>query len=237
MNKFLSLTLIAFFILTVTAFKADATVLTQGYISLEIGKQAQEIIKRSINANIDVDVDNSYISGIDLPGNNHKVQVVCNSARFNPITVFKVNIISNGSIVKTFGVPVRVSVFDTIAVAAGTINRGEMLSSANIKYETKEVSLIYDNILKISDRPEGFLAGKIYRTGEIIDRRFVGTPPDVLIHTPVALIFKNNDITVSLDGEALDNGKIGDYIRVNNKRYKKQYKGQIIDKSTVMVKL
>ncbi|MEI7474570.1 MAG: flagellar basal body P-ring formation chaperone FlgA [bacterium] len=237
MNKILSITLITIITLFSTVFKVNATVLTQGYISLEIGKQAQEIIKREIKSNINIDIDNSYISSVEVYGNKYKIQVLCNSEKFNPITIFKVNILSNGSLVKTFGVPVKISIFETVAVAANNIYRGEFLSSNNIKYENKEISFIYDNVMKESDTPEGFIANKIYRQGEIIDKRYIATPPDVLMHTPISIIFKNDDITVSLDGEAMDNGKIGDYIRVNNKTYKKQYKGQIIDNNTVMVKL
>lgn len=230
--------LITIFTLFLTGLKAEAAVLTQRYLAQEIRKQAQTIIKKELNYNLNIETDDYYISNITVPGNNFKIQVSCSTRKFNPVTIFKVNILSEGKIMKTFGVPISISIFESVAVAAKDISRDEPLSSSNIKYETREISLINNNnILTSSDVTDNFIADKQFKADEILDRRFIKTPPDVLMYNPVSLIFENEDITISLDGEALDSGRIGEYIRVKNKLYKKQYRGQIIDKNKVMVKL
>jgi flagella basal body P-ring formation protein FlgA len=237
MNKILNILLITIFTQFLTCLKTDAAVLTQAYLVQEIKKQAQVIIKKEIKSNLNIETDNYYISTVSVPGNNYKVQVTCGSQKFNPITIFKVNILLEGKILKTFGVPISISIFETVAIAAKNISKDELFSQNNIKYELREISLINNNIILLSDSLDNSLADRSFKMDEIIDKRFIKSPPDILMYNPVSLIFENDDITISLDGEALESGKIGEYIRVKNKTYKKQYRGQIIEKNKVMVKL
>lgn len=237
MNKILSILLITIFTLFLTASKTKAVILTQDYLAQEIKKQIQTIVKKEISSNSNIEVNNYFINNVSVPNNNYKIQVTKNSNTFNTVTIFKVNIWSNGNTIKTFGIPVKISIFENVAIATRNISKDELISPNNIKYETREISLANDNSVNISDSLDSTLAGKPFKIGEILDKRFIKNQPDVLMYSPVSLIFTNKEITVSLDGIALDNGQIGEYIRVKNKTYKKQYQGQIIEKNKVMINL
>lgn len=237
MNKVLSIILITILTLFLSVKTVKATILTQGYLASEIKKKAQELIQKEIEGDLSLTIDSSYLNNIEIPYNQYKINVICNSTRLNPITIFKVNVIADGKVQRTFGVPIKISIFETVAIATSNIQRGETLTSNNIKFEKKDVSFNYENITKKSNQIDGYISGKLFRAGDVIDKRFLSPPPDIVKNCPVSIIFKSNEITVSLDGEAMENGKIGDYIKVKNKKYKRQYKGKIIDQGTVIVNL
>ena len=77
---------------------------------------------------------------------------------------------------------------------------------------------------------------KIFRTGEVIDKRFINVKPDVVRNTEVRVFFASNDnLMVTIDAVALEDGLIGEWVSVENKNYKKVYKGKIIGENRVLV--
>lgn len=81
-------------------------------------------------------------------------------------------------------------------------------------------------------------AKKAFQKGEIIDKRFVKMRPDVVRNNDVRIFFvSNGDVMVSVDGTAMSDGMLGDYIDVENKNYKKTYNGKVIGENKVLVNI
>ena len=79
---------------------------------------------------------------------------------------------------------------------------------------------------------------KIFQKGEIIDRRFVKMKPDVARNADVRVFFvSNGSVMISIDGTAMSDGMLGDYINVENKNYKKVYNGKIIGENRILVNI
>ena len=81
-------------------------------------------------------------------------------------------------------------------------------------------------------------AKKAFQKGEIIDKRFVKMKPDVARNSDVRIFFvSNGSVMISIDGNALADGMIGDYINVENKNYKRVYNGKVIGENRVLVNI
>jgi flagella basal body P-ring formation protein FlgA len=78
---------------------------------------------------------------------------------------------------------------------------------------------------------------KWFREGEIIDKRFVRMKPDVERNSEVQAYFKSNGVMIMVNGKALDDGMIGDYISVLNDKYKKTYKARVIGENKVLINI
>jgi len=226
-----------FLILFLFSGKAFALSLNNQFLTEQIKKNVEEQISSIMPGKIVVDVKSIPYRGVDIPPGKLKINVSVNTRYFTPCTIAKIQVLVNDKEVTTFGVPVKLQVWDRVWVATDTINRGETFSASNIKVENKEISLIAEKAIKENVSLEGNLVKKSFVPGEVIDMRFVESIPVIMKSSQVSLIFKTQLIMVNLPGEALDNGKMGDYIKVRNKKYKKDYIGKVIGANRVLINL
>jgi flagella basal body P-ring formation protein FlgA len=217
--------------------KANASTLNSQFLSNQIKTSVASQINSIIPGRIIVDIRSIPYQNIDIPKGNLKIDVSVNTRYFTPTTIARVLILVDDKEITEFGVPVRIQVWDRVWVAADTINRGETLSASNIKIENKEISLVTEKVVREDTILEGNLIRKTFVPGEVIDKRFIESIPTIMKSSQVSLIFKTQLITVNLPGEALDNGKLGDYIKVRNKNYKKDYIGKVIGANMVLINL
>jgi len=228
---------VLFLITFLLSGKAYAYTLDNQYLSDQIKKSVEKQVNSVIPGRIIVDVKSIPYQSIKVPDGKLKIKTSVSIRYFTPNILAKVEIIAGDKKVTEFGVPVKLQVWDKVWVANDTINRGETLSSSNIVLKEKEISYMTDKVVKESTSLEGNLVKKSFIPGEVIDMRYIESIPTIMKNSQVSLIFKTQLITISLAGEALDNGKTGDYIRVRNKNYKKDYIGKVIGENTVLINL
>jgi flagella basal body P-ring formation protein FlgA len=229
--------LITLLFLILSIRTGNAAVLNSQFISEKIQKDVAKQINSFVSGKIEVEVKNIPYSTISVPKGDLQVLTRTNFNYFSPLTVIKVDVVVNGQEIITFGVPVKITVWDNVWVAKDVINRGESLNSSNLSLEMKDVTFIAENAVRQNVSFNNNLVKKRFVPGEIIDKRFVEVAPLVTKNSFVSIIFKMDDITVTADGQALDNGKIGDYIKVSNKKYRKEYTGKVIGANTIQVNL
>lgn len=227
-------TLIILVISTRGAFCAvlDSTIL-KNQIKNDITNKISSFFKEELDVKI---LDLPYKS-ININEKNYKINTDIDLNALTPLTIAKVNIEANGKILKTFGVPVKLSIYDNVYTASCNIRAGEELSSSNISIEKKDITLNRNSVMKEDFSLQDIISKKSYNTGDIIDKRFTEKEPDVVKNTIVSVIFKDDDVAVTLTCLALESGKKGNYIRVRSKQFKKDYLGKVIDTSTILVEL
>lgn len=235
--KFVKTALIAALIPVITAGHCAAAVLNNDLVKRTVEAKTAKSIKAFVNGDVSVSVDQLPYSYIEVPDGKVDISVQMNNSYFSPKAIARVNILVNGKEVKTFGVPVTITVQDYVWVASENILRGKAFTASNIKLEKRDISNALDSAALNDFNYPSYLSGKNYRSGEIINKRFVLETPDVIRNSKVSLIFESSFIKMELDGEALEDGKIGDHIRVRNKEYKKDYIGKIISENQVLVKI
>lgn len=216
---------------------AYSSVLTNKYISDCIKKDVTSQVNSVVDGKVDVEVGEIPYKSIEVPNGNIKVKSTVNLKFFMQRTLARIVVSVNDKDIRTFGVPVKLNVYNDVWVAKDFIRRGEAISIGNVSLERKNITDMAQNALSSKVEPMGSLVRKTFTPGDIIDARFVESAPIVSKSSHVSVMFKSSLITITIPCEALDNGKIGDLVRVRSKQYKKDYTGRVTDSGMVLVNI
>jgi len=235
MRKFINFVIITIVITVLSSVKADSAVLTFQFLTEKIKKDLFEQLSSSIKGQPVIEIDEMPCKSLEVPDGNIKINTFFNNDYFSPHTIVKADIIIDGVKEKSLIVPVNIKIYDNVWIAKDYIERGKAFSESNLTLERKEISSAVKYALRENTNPEGCLARKTFRPGDILDNRYIENAPAIKRESPVSVIFKSDFVTVTMSAEAMDNGNIGDYIKVRNYRYKKDYTGRVISQNTVLV--
>lgn len=121
--------------------------------------------------------------------------------------------ISAGEVSHRFPVPYRIRRLRPVAVAAKRIERGERISPEAVRFEVREVGHLYDPVFDVTDIA-GRTAKQPILAGTTLTRAAFEVPPLVRAGAPVSVIARTGGVEVTVEGEARQNGHMGDVIRV-----------------------
>lgn len=230
----------AFILLTLLIISikgADAAVLSTQYLQDAIKKDLIKDFNSKYTGKVNIEITGMPYKTLTIPDGKVKIDASVNTDQFNRNNIVRVKVSVDNNEVKSFGVPVRLTLYDNVWVAKEYIAKGESLSGEKVIQEKREIGLIANNALRGNVYPQGITVRKSFGAGEIIDTRFIKSIPAVAKNSPVSIVFQSPYVTVTISGEALDSGKVGDFIRVRNNKYKKDYKGKIIGSNTILVNI
>ncbi len=235
MKKLLTTILILF---GITANYSFAATYNDTYIHNKIKEQIVLQNKKYTDADIDVILANMPFDSMTVPDGKLKVVVKSNFDKFVPRDIKKVFIYVNDKLEREFLVSVRTLAYKNVLCAKTQINRDTLISNLNVAPKRMEVSLQIENVLTEADlKNKQLISKKWFREDEILDKRFVKIKPDVERNAEVQVFIKSNGVLLTLTGTAMTDGKIGDYITVNNTTYKKTYKARVIGENKVLVNI
>ncbi len=220
-----------------SSLKANAAYISSDELKPIIEKSVIKNCKQYTDADIKVESITMPFRGIDVPAGSFRCEVSSNASRFMPRTLEKVSVYVNNNCVKTFNAAVLIKAYKNVLVASTTINREMLLNESIVKTERREVSNIIDSTMDKTSLNNEIIAKKYFVSGELIDKRFVKTKPEVMRNSLVTVLFNTNNLTITTDATALSNGAIGDDICIMNKNYNKVYKGRVIGQNKVLVKI
>lgn len=229
-----------FLILTVLTFgtlKVNAAILSGSEIKNIIANQVKENYKNYTSAQLNVEVVALPFKDLSLPQGDVTFVVKPSMNKFLARDLEKVSVFVNDICVKTFNAPVVIKAYEDVLVATGFINIGQPINSNVVSAKRVEISNILDYPLRADALGKDMLAKKAFREGEVLDKRFVKLKPDVVRNAVVAVTFKTNNLTVTLDATALSDGVLGESICLMNKNYNKIYTGKVIGENKVLVEI
>ena len=231
--------IITLILLTVTAQQCFAQNLSAETAKGEIEKVIISNLPENIKDDAKINIRGIRFTDLTLPdGKITYVLVKEHDERFFPRTIKKINICVDGRIMQVANVPIEIEVYKDVLTASEPITRDQVLSKENTV--TKKVN--------VADRLEFFLTSdilkkdptskKMFREGEMIDKRFVKVKPDVVLNSEVRVFFVSNDaVMITIDATAMSDGLLGEYIKVSNKKYNKTYTGKVIGENRVLVQI
>lgn len=152
-------------------------------------------------------------------------------------SVIRVSIYVDGKFQKALGVPVSLSLNDKVWVVTQPIQRDDAISGANVQIADRDISKYASTAARSTSELMNTRVKKTFGTGDILDLRFVQKDPIVIRNSLVAIVFQSSTVTVSITGEAMEDGSMGDIVRVRNKKFNKEYSGKIIDQGVVLVNI
>lgn len=137
----------------------------------------------------------------------------------------------------TLYVPVKVSIQESVVVAARPLQKGSRLKQQDLKLVERDLAVLrsgyYSNILEV-------LGKQISRTvnmGTAITTQMVKDPLQIKRGQIIDLIAKTGGLHVQMKGKALASGSNGERIQVRNMSTERLIEGVVLSATTVLVNM
>ncbi len=231
-----------FFILAVAMLSfapcTQAQVIPASKVKIDVARLFENNYKKTVDGEVQVKITATPFADLQLPDGRVTYKIAAGTDKILPRDVKRVDVFVNGVFVRTLNLPAQTSVYKDVLVATEQINREQLLTKECTEVKKVDVSMRADYVLDGSMLDKEITTKKIFQKGEIIDRRFVKMRPDVARNADVRVFFvSNGSVMISIDGTAMSDGMLGDYINVENKNYKKVYNGKIIGENRILVNI
>ena len=155
----------------------------------------------------------------------------------NGINLVEVTIFSKKEIYKKFNVKARLSTFDDIVVASTMLDREQKITEDMIALEQLETTNFKRDYFITIEDILGLQTKQIVNPGKPIFTSMVELPDIIMRGDVVKILVKMKNMEVKATGTALQNGKRGERIRVQNKSTGKKLTAEVIDEKTVLIEL
>ena len=207
-------------------------------IKSDVSKLYENEYKSKTGGDVEVKITGCQFSELQLPDGNITYKISSNTDRIMPRDIKRVDIYVNGNYARTLNLPAQTAVYKNVLVASDFINREQMLTKECTEVKKVDISMKSGYVLDESMLEKEITTKKVFQKGEIIDKRFVKMRPDVARNSDVRIFFVSKGaVMITIDGTAMADGMLGDYINVENRNYKKIYNGKVIGENKVLVKI
>ncbi len=187
----------------------------------------------------EVNIINIPVTELTVP--DGKVEIKVDKIATKNITsrmIARVSIFVNDKFAKSIGLPVEIKAYKNVLVARYQINRDELITADKVEWKSVDITNNTRDFLREEDLQKGVTALKTYMPNEAINMRFAKITPAIAKNSVVKVVFTTNGtLSVSTEGIALSDGRIGDVINIENKTYKKIYTGKVIDENKVLIEI
>ena len=231
-------TVIVIMLLAIILPSAEAQVISSNKVKVDVARLFENNYKKITDGDVQVKITATPFADLQLPDGKVTYKIANGGDKILPRDVKRVDVYVNGVFQRTLNLPARTSVYKDVLVARDFINREQTLTKECTEVKKVDVSMRADYVLDGSMLDKEITTRKIFQKGEIIDKRFVKMKPDVARNSDVRVFFvSNGSVMITIDGTAMSDGMLGDYINVENKNYKRVYNGKIIGENRVLVNI
>lgn len=154
--------------------------------------------------------------------------------RFNAPTAAVVAVSVDGRPFTNVSVRFNIKAYQQVVVAARNIAAKETITAENIRSERREVGKISGYITD-ADKVLGLTARRPVMAGAPITEAAVDKPLVIRRGANVTILVKVGEMTVSAGGQAMQDGREGEVIRVQNVVSKRMVVARVVDANTVQV--
>ncbi len=138
---------------------------------------------------------------------------------------FRGEILVDGQVEKSFYAKVKIATYEEVAVAATAIRRGDLLSTANVRLENRELSALKGAAFFSLTDLKGSVAKSTIFQGQVITPRKVAAQILVKRNQIIAVETTIGALTIRARGRSLSQAAAGDLVRVVNLRSKEEFVG------------
>jgi flagellar basal body P-ring formation protein FlgA len=134
-------------------------------------------------------------------------------------------------------VALKASIWRDVPVAQSVLNRGELLRDADVALERRDVLVLRDAFVNYSHADENLqLVGNI-PAGQPVLNRSVRPRPIIQRGQLVEGIYEDGALSISLKVELLEDGLLGQTVRIRNPKTKRELHGKVQNDQTVVIAL
>lgn len=122
-----------------------------------------------------------------------------------------------------------------VVVAINRIRRGNVISAADVDCIETEIGDVVEPIFSCKE-VIGMELSRSVRAGEPVDRRYLQPPVVIERGAFVKIIAERGAMRLEATGTAIEDGRVGDVIRVQNSSSLKEIRAEVADKNEVRVR-
>jgi len=124
-----------------------------------------------------------------------------------------------------------------VPVAHSPLTRGELLRDADLTMERRDVLALRDMVLQVSKDDNSLALVENVAAGLPVPNRAVRPRPVVKRGQLVDGIFEEGSLTISLKVEILEDGLLGQTVRVRNPKTRRELTGKVQNEETIRITL
>ncbi len=133
----------------------------------------------------------------------------------------------DGKLAASFHPRVNIEIFEEVVVARNPIRKGEVISDRDMDYRRTNLASVRGATYTDASDVVGLIASRGIRPGQILTDGLVEPIPLVRRRDPVKIVVEGPSFEVTLSGIALEEGALGDLIRVRNTRTRKTFLAEV----------
>lgn len=132
-------------------------------------------------------------------------------------------------------VPVTISIYKKVLVAARTLQKGDVLTDADIKLAVHDISGLSYGYFEDKKTGTGMKIKRRALAGAVLTPSMLKKPRIISRGQKIAIMAQSGRMAVRMMGKALDNGAIGDRIKVMNIKSRQKLEGIVTSSAEVQV--
>jgi len=137
----------------------------------------------------------------------------------------------------TLYVPVKVSIFEYVVVAARSLSKGMLVQDSDVQLIEKDLAALRSGYYQDPSEVIGKQVTRTITMGAAVTTRMIKPEKQIKRGQLISLIAVSHGLKVQMTGEAMADGAAGDLIRVRNLSTKKIVEGVVQSASTVQIVL
>jgi len=137
--------------------------------------------------------------------------------------------------VKVVNVHFELSATAEVVVARNNIAAFKPIEKTQVKLTKKKIKGLANNILTNVDAVSGMRSKRLLRTGAILTKDMLEPIPTISRGDVISIFVEFGNVTVKAQGKALQDGRIGDNIKVVNVNSNKRLTGIVTEKKSVRI--
>lgn len=150
-------------------------------------------------------------------------------------TNISVLVFVDGQLYKKTMVRIKIHLFEPVVVAARLLNAKQVIRDEDVRLEKMDITKVGHYYFTDKDKVVGMVLKRVVNTGAMINALMIEKPVIVERMAMVRIVSEHGGIKVEMEGQALQDGREGDIIRVKNIRSNRVVNGRVIDAATVEV--
>ncbi|MGH6891268.1 MAG: flagellar basal body P-ring formation chaperone FlgA [Dongiaceae bacterium] len=122
-----------------------------------------------------------------------------------------------------------------VPVPTRLISAGEVIAAEDLEWQPVHLTRLSGNSLTDAQQLIGHMAKRPLKAGQILRQSDVAVSPIIRKNDLIRLVVRSGQMTLSVQGKALQDGALGQAIRVVNVNSNRQLSGTVVDAGTVTV--
>ena len=144
-----------------------------------------------------------------------------------------VNVTVDGIVAGKVDISLRVRRYAKVAIAAMPIPRGAMMTPEMVTYEERDCMSLPPDVYREGQSVDGLQAQQPIAAHRPLTRHVIAAPPVVHRGDAVTISAGAGGIHISLPGIAVEDGRVGEAIRVRNSSSNQEFRATVVDAKTV----